>query len=48
MLVPRLVIALPMRRGGRSMRVRGKLMEFGGPLMRLIRHAAPYPLPSAS
>jgi hypothetical protein len=47
-LVSGLVIALPMLSGGRSVRVRGKLMEFRGPLMRFVRHAAPFPLASAS
>ena len=48
MLVSRLVIALPMPRGGRSVRVRGKFMEFRGPYMGLIWHAARSPLSSVS
>jgi hypothetical protein len=46
MFVSRLVIALPMPRGGRSVRVRGKLMEFCGPHMGFIRHVAGSPLSS--
>jgi hypothetical protein len=46
--VSRQMIALPMRCGGHSVRVRGKLMEFCGLYMRIIWHTGGTPLSPVS